>query len=186
MIRVATDASETIISIIMMSNILVTGLNNVFLTISRKSDDYIYDFSDNIFKSSGWISKNIIMEEIDSINLPGQYKYEFDTALIINPIVDDCYICVATCDSADNTPQTGELKTGESEDRIKEILGLVQSNILITPTNDANGNMTSATIKIYPTKADKIADTNVLHVYTATATYDGDGYCTSYSCVKDS
>lgn len=186
LVRVKTSATEVIVTTMTLLKVLQTGLVDVLLKIHRVSDDFIYDFNDDTFKSSGWTAQTVVMTEIDATNLAGQYKYSFDTSIITNAAVDDTYTLIVTCASADNVPQRGEIKVGQYLDDITEILGLVQSNILIdTIVNDASGNMTSARTRIFPTKADKIAETNVIHTYTITATYDANDYCTGYDCVKD-
>lgn len=198
-VRIQSNDTEVIIATMTLLKVLQTGLTDVLLKIHRTSDDLIFDFNDNTFKDTGLVSDTQVMTEIDATDLPGQYKYAFDTSAITNPVADDNYILIVTCASADNVPQRGEIKVGQfvddidasissraSETSVTEILGLVQSNIRITPTNDASGNLTSGTMKIYPTKADAQADTNELHTYTITATVDANGYTTSYLCVKDS
>lgn len=66
------------------------------------------------------------------------------------------------------------------------ILGLVQSNFRITgQTYDGNGNLTAATITIYPTAADVGLETNALASYSVSATYGGSGQLTNYQVVKD-
>ena len=70
---------------------------------------------------------------------------------------------------------------------IKRILGLTQENFRITSTTyNAAGLLTSATTKIYPTKADCDADTNPIATYLLTAVYDAENNCTSYKMTKES
>lgn len=186
-VRIKTDDTEQLNATVTLLKTLQTGLSDVLLKIHRVSDDYIYDFNDDTFKASGWTSATQAMTEIDATNLPGQYKWDFDTSAITNATADDAYAFIVTCASGDNMPQRGEIKVGQYLDDVTEILGLVQSNFLIdTVVNDASGNMTSSRLRIFPTKADKVAGTNVIHTYTAAATYDSNDYCTGYSCVKES
>ena len=71
------------------------------------------------------------------------------------------------------------------QDKIKNILGLSQENFkMYNQTYDTSGNMLSGKVKIYPTKTDLNADTNVIAEYTITATWT-DGNCTSYKVVKE-
>lgn len=66
------------------------------------------------------------------------------------------------------------------------ILGLVQSNFRMTNQSyDGNGNMTSATITIYPTAADVDAQTNAIASYAVSATYGGTGQLTNYQVKKN-
>jgi len=51
---------------------------------------------------------------------------------------------------------------------------------LSSPVFDAEGNMTSATVKVYTDSADAIANTSPIGTFAMTSTYDGDGNVTSY------
>lgn len=192
-VRIETDATEVILSTMTKLAILQTGLIDVLLKIYRTSDNYIYDFNDNTFKVSGWTSIVQTMSEIDSTNLPGQYRYTFDTSAIVNSTVDDTYMCIVTCASADNVPQLGEIKVGDYIDTIgvlqagvKEVLGLVQSNFRIRDTvYDAKNNLISAVIRTYNSKADTEADTNHLHEYVMSSTVDADNNVNTYLSTKE-
>jgi hypothetical protein len=71
-------------------------------------------------------------------------------------------------------------------DKIPRILGLnMENHRIFSPTYDANNCLTSATIKIYPTKADCIADTNSIAIYAMVATFDVDGKCLTYRMTKE-
>lgn len=68
---------------------------------------------------------------------------------------------------------------------VTRILGLVQENFrLKDQVYDSNGNLTSATIRIYGSAADCNNDENAIAEYTLTATYNAVGECTSYKVVK--
>lgn len=72
------------------------------------------------------------------------------------------------------------------DNTLQLILGLVQSNFRMTGhIYDVNGNLTAATITIYPTAADVDAETNALASYTVSATYDVGGKVTDYQVTKD-
>jgi len=69
---------------------------------------------------------------------------------------------------------------------LQRVLGLVQENFRIfSPVYDARHNLTSATIRIYPSKADTIANTNVLAEYSVSATYNVDDEMLTYQVVKE-
>lgn len=58
-------------------------------------------------------------------------------------------------------------------DDLLRVLGLSEENKKIYNTvYDANGNLTFANIKTYPTATDFVNDTNILATYEFTATYD--------------
>lgn len=74
---------------------------------------------------------------------------------------------------------------GAETDKIKYVLGLSQENFRIyDQVYNVNGNMTSATVRVYSTKTDADADTNQLATYTVTATFSGNS-CTAYKMTKD-
>ena len=65
------------------------------------------------------------------------------------------------------------------------ILGLSHENFrVLNGVHDADGNLTSADVKIYPTKADADADTNPTAVYAMTATFSGPGKMTAFKQVR--
>lgn len=49
-----------------------------------RSGSTIYDWSDNTFKTSGWVSSALVMTQVDAINLPGLYKVNLDIANLPN------------------------------------------------------------------------------------------------------
>lgn len=71
------------------------------------------------------------------------------------------------------------------ETLIKRILGLTQENFrVIDPTYDVNHNLTSSTIKIYPTASDCENDINKIAEYQMIASYNLENECTSYKVKK--
>jgi hypothetical protein len=71
-------------------------------------------------------------------------------------------------------------------DKIPRLLGLsMENHRIFNPVYDVNNCLTSATIKIYPTKADVLADTNVIATYAMVATFDADGKCLTYRMTKE-
>jgi hypothetical protein len=72
-----------------------------------------------------------------------------------------------------------------SQGVIKQILGLVQGNFIISSqVYDSNNNLTSATVKTYDDNVDLDLDLP-LHTYTVTATYDSEGRLTGYTSKED-
>lgn len=70
-------------------------------------------------------------------------------------------------------------------DKIVYVLGLVQENFrLKDQVYNAEGNLLSATIRIYGSAADCEADISAIAEYKMTATYDASGNCTSYKVKK--
>ena len=68
----------------------------------------------------------------------------------------------------------------------KRILGLTQENFRIfSPIYDTNKDLTSATIKIYPSKTDTEDDTNPIAIYKMTATYSEANIMTSYKVIQE-
>jgi len=61
----------------------------------------------------------------------------------------------------------------------------MENHRIFSPVYDVNNCLTSATIKIYPTKADVLADTNAIAIYSMVATFDADGKCLTYRMTKE-
>jgi hypothetical protein len=75
--------------------------------------------------------------------------------------------------------------TVEQDAILRRALGLGMENYRIfSPVYDTNGNMTTATIKIYPSASDCDADTNVTATYTVTSTYDSNHRMATYKVKK--
>jgi len=76
--------------------------------------------------------------------------------------------------------------TVEQDAILRRIVGLGQENFRIfSPIYNTNGDMTFATIKIYPTAGDCTADTNITAIYELTAVYDTNNRMTSYKVIKN-
>lgn len=108
----------------------MTGLTDVLLRIRRTSDDYFLDFDDNTFKNSDWTDIDEVMAEINATNDAGRYKYDFDTS----GFPDDTYEVRINCASAENFPQTGELKVGGYVNKIVTMRGTDGANTTTPPT----------------------------------------------------
>lgn len=121
-IRIQTGKIERIESLILgNSGEPIIDLTDICISIRRNSDDYYYDFDDDTFKSGGWVIRQQIMTEVDSINSPGEYYYIFITGNIVNVVVDDTYhirVDQINLSTAKNVPQVGEIKAGEYVDDI--------------------------------------------------------------------
>ena len=202
-VRIQSGQSEQLrVTALDINGAFVTGLSDVLLEIRRESDGFYFDFSDSTFKSSGWTTRQEILSELDSTNSPGVYFFTF------SGFAENDYFLRATSVTAHNSPWEGEIKVGDFidnldgkislsisdisahrtavESKIINILGLVQSNFLISSqVYDSNNNLLSATIKIYPTKADTDADTNVITSYNMTATYDANDNLVTYKVTEN-
>lgn len=79
---------------------------------------------------------------------------------------------------------SGHNIAGSTGNAITKGLGLMQENyVLSNPQYDSNSNLISATIKTYPSKADKEAQTNVLATYTVAAGFNSESELQNYSMV---
>lgn len=129
LVRIQTNSTEVIEATMMLGIVVQPGLSDVLLKIRRVSDDYLYDFDDDTFKASGWTSETVAMTEIDATNQAGQYKYTFDTSAITNATADDSYIPTVNCASANNVPQSGEIKVGDFVDDIDAPVSAVAAGV---------------------------------------------------------
>lgn len=90
------------------------------------------------------------------------------------------------CTVVDNSGSGCTVINQSIQTLVSRVLGLTQENFRIfSPVHDSNNNLTSATIKIYPSKTDTDADTNIIDTYSMNATYDGNGNIATYKVTKD-
>lgn len=136
--RIQNGQSERILATALDANgDFVISLADVLLEIRRKSDSYYYDFDDNTFKNSGWVTKQEVMAELDATNSPGTYFYNFDTS----GLSDDEYYIRVTSVTAANSPWEGELKVGDFIDYIDASINDVKlktDNLPVDPTSETN------------------------------------------------
>ena len=57
------------------------------ITIRRLSDNHIFDWNDNVFKSSGWIVKKKDLVEFDSVSFAGTYETSLDLSSFLGKYV---------------------------------------------------------------------------------------------------
>lgn len=168
----------------------VTDLNGDFVS-SLLINYEVRKCLDNSVISSGTMSEiNFVYTKEITLTEIGEYRVKYITPLgyengFENIIVDeyDNYKADVSDLALEETLQLIKTET----DKIKNILGLSQENFRIfNPTYDANHNLLTSTIKIYPTKADCIADTNSIAIYSVVATYDVNKDMSTYKVTKES
>jgi len=143
------------------------------INIRRKSDN-LY-FTGTVWQAA---VTDIQMDEFDSSNSPGYWKFDFDTSLAVNNTVDN-YVAIAFDLNAiaANTPDPRLDLVGdyldEMETAINSILGLTHQNFVLEPTEFSDDNeMTKGNVRIYSTAASTTADdgsTNLVNSYTIDA-----------------
>jgi hypothetical protein len=164
MYRIQTNEPERIlVTALNSSNAFLTGLTNVLLEVQRKSDGYYFDFDDETFKVSGWVTRQKQMTELDSVNSPGTYYYDFDG----NDFVEGVYFVRATSATAANSPWENELHVGGFIDYLDGSIADVQDEVDKIQTIDDN-------VDLILTEANKIQgiDDNVDDVLTELADKD--------------
>jgi hypothetical protein len=129
---------------------------------------YVYKSSDNSLFASGTmteIGSSGVYEASVLFTSIGQYRIEYITPSKFENLIETIYI-------------REELATQEL---VKRILGLSQENYRIfNPIYNSQGEMTSGTIKIYPTASDVDTDTNSIAEYSIVAVYNAQNKMTSY------
>jgi len=115
------------------------------------------------------------LAELDAANLPSSIDDVYDDVGGVKSVVD-----LILVDTGTTIPGT----ITALDALIDRVLGLNHENFRITSPVFDSGNMTSCTVKIYPTATDCTNDTNVLATYTITATYDVGGNLATYKSVK--
>lgn len=124
-------------------------------------------------------------EQLSGYTTPGSAGYALDNvsagaspALIAQAVWND------TASLYTATSSFGYSITSNNTN-LQLILGLVQHNFRMTnQVYDANGNMTSGQINIYPSSADATAQTNAINTYYITAVYDGNNNLIDYKMVE--
>jgi len=131
----------------------VTGLTTTFV---------IYKASDNSVVTSGSL--------IDKGNGTYQGSYTFTT-------LGDFYIIYTTPSQYTNEIESISVIEDYAKDAdLLRNLGLSDENKKILDTvHDANGQITYAIVKLFPSATDFDNDTNVMATYEYNATYDGNG-----------
>lgn len=125
-------------------------------------------------KGASWTNETLfaIKEAIDNISVGG------DSAL---SVTDVKYLRDALGIPGNKLTAVGG--------QLQRILGLTMENYkLVSPvysTIKGQNCMTSATLKIYPTASDVVANTNEIATYSVTATYDGNAKMQTYQVVKN-
>jgi hypothetical protein len=103
----------------------LTGATGVLARIHRASDDQFFDWTDLVFRSSGWTVRDIVCTEVDATLLPGVYEAPggFPTGSVTGLSPDDTYLVYPINSGAPDTvgavlPPPDELKVGHSADAI--------------------------------------------------------------------
>jgi hypothetical protein len=109
----------------------VNGLTTLLVRVSRASDDFYFDWSDNTFRSLP-LSVDKALVQVDVSLSPGEYKLNtaahvngFDTSRITNAIAEDVYRFTANeigTTLCANMPQFAELRVGGFVDFVDEAI----------------------------------------------------------------
>lgn len=129
----------------------------------------------------------------ESTQKAGVYKFDVPSAFLISNGSGE-YVVVVEINST-SAPVVRDVQTSilriSSHDfdtignMTTRILGLSHEHFrVLNGAHDTDGNLTSATVKIYPTKTDADADTNAIAVYAVTATFSGPGKMTAFKQVR--
>ena len=116
---------------------------------------------------NGIYQKQITLSDLGQYRVfyltPFRYENSIETIMVVEEITDDL---------------------SSIHSKLNRILGLSQENYKLYDTVYNSGNMTAGKIKIYPSKADLEADTNVIATYQITATYDSSNNVSQYKVVR--
>lgn len=150
-----------------------SGVYYLSLTQAEMNNDYLYLKIGS--STEGAISQHILIRTMEGDPL--------DIATTLSGEVIDVSD-IATQDLL--LTLSGEISSISTEtDKIQYILGLSQENFRIyNQVYDSGGNMTGASVSIYPTATDADNDTNPIATYTIAATFSG-VECTEYKVTKD-
>ena len=101
------------------TNALVTGATNIKAKIRRQSDSLILDWDDMTFKAAPVTQLLQALTEVDNVNFPGEYAYNFDPSLITNYVSNDSYFVTVIEDGTSiigNLPQAGQVDVSLAQD----------------------------------------------------------------------
>lgn len=140
----------------------VTGEPSTGLTTSY----IVYKSSDNSIVDSGSLTEigDGIYTSSYLFDTLGQYRIVYNTPSGYTDEIESIFVVTESAKNSDM------LRTLGLSDENKKILDTV---------HDANGNITGATIKIYPSATDFENDTNVLATYEYSSSYDANGLMTN-------
>lgn len=102
-----------------------TGGTGVLARIQRESDGQFYDWTDQVFRVSGWTLRDVVCTEADATLLPGIYEAPggFPSGSVTGLSADDTYIVFPAKSAAPDTaaailPAPDELKIGHTADAV--------------------------------------------------------------------
>lgn len=127
------------------------------INIRRKSDDTFW--TGFVWQAAPF---EIIMDEISDANVPGQWKFDFDTAPHLSV---DQYVA-SISDSSGNAvnrinQQLAYVGETAANDELKRLLGLSHENFVFDPlTYDTQGRMITGVVRCYDSKANADTDDN--------------------------
>ncbi len=159
----------------MSEDFLLVTVKKYTVTFSVKEvqGNHLAGFRFNAGDGSGWSDQ-------DS---PFTYDYDFN---VVDPVANiDHHSYVLAAITVPTTVHTENITlefTNAVE--IQRILGMMKENHRYFNVVFTAGNLTAATIKIYPTAADTLADTNAFAEYAITAAYNIDDELVDYASVK--
>lgn len=131
-VNIETGGKEPIeVMVLDVSGVPLISKTDIEVKLRRQSDDFVYDWDDDTFKSPGSvIDLSYPLEEANATLFPGEYRLSkaghvngFDTFTVTNPALNDIYeftVFQSTDSDAGNLPVTGEMKVGGYLDEIPE------------------------------------------------------------------
>jgi len=143
----------------------VTGLN-IDYSLYRSENNLLIITGPLIEKGNG------VYQASKLFDILGQYRIIYNTPLGY----EDAQETILVVDEGSSSQQTA---------LIRRILGLTQENYrILEPIYDEANNMTSCTLKTYPSSLDCENDTNPIAVYNVVSTYTVDNNMSSYKVKK--
>jgi len=169
--------------------IVLTDSDGKFVTGETVTYDiYNSDTNASIFSGTMTSEGNIYKAEV-TFTTAGQYRVFYNTPAGFEDGSESILVSTssasAIADAVWNALTSNHSTVNSFADLIKRVAGLCQENYrVINPVYDVRGNMTSGTIKIYPSAADVSANTNAIATYAIAATYNVQNRTTDYQVSK--
>jgi len=163
-------------------------LNGITPTTGRSPTAALKRLSDGQwFNGTTWVASptGFSLPEVDAVNFPGLYSLKLPASECDPDLDDEGYMAIVQYDytgGGDEYTEYIHIEPTHAGADLLRMLGLRQQNMRVTNTawDSTTGQPTDGSVKIYPTSADALADTNVRGEYSFSAAYDVSGRLTSY------
>lgn len=157
---------------------MATSLTDIQGATFDNSTDSLEQIRDEITAMQG-ATFNTVDDSLEAIS-------NSSATVDLTPVTDA--IAVLSTDVSNLTADVSDLSTelGLISASVARLLGLSQENYrIVDQAYDSNNKLTTASVRLFGSKADTDANTNPVAVYAVTATYDTQGLLVDYKVTRE-